>query len=66
MSIKGFHIVFVTVSTLLFVFLGTWAFVFPPEKSGMITALGVAGAFGAFVMPVYGVCFYKKITRSHI
>lgn len=66
MSLKGFHIVFVTVSTLLCVFLGLWSFVLAPERSGMILALGIVGAMGAVVMPVYGVCFYRKITRIHL
>jgi len=66
MSIKGFHIVFVTVSTLLCLFLALWSFVFASEPSGMTTALGIVGCAGALIMPVYGVCFYKKITRAHI
>ena len=65
MSLKGFHIVFVTVSTLLCVFLALWSFVLAPERSGMITALGVVGVVGALLMPVYGVYFYGKITRIH-
>ena len=66
MSLKGFHIVFVTVSTLLCVFLALWAFLFAPEQSAMVLALGSVGALGALVMPVYGVYFYRKINRIHI
>jgi hypothetical protein len=66
MSLKGFHIVFVSVSTLLFVFLALWAFVLAPEPSAISTALGFVGLAGAILMPVYGVCFYQKITRAHI
>lgn len=66
MSLKGFHIVFVTVSTLLFTFLALWTFVLAPEQSGIVTALGVVGAIGAVLMPVYGFYFYRKITRVHI
>ncbi|RYD39930.1 MAG: hypothetical protein EOP85_15115 [Verrucomicrobiaceae bacterium] len=66
MSIKGFHIVFVTVSTLLCLFLALWSFLLAPEKSGMTTALGFVGVAGALIMPIYGVCFYRKITRAHI
>ena len=66
MSIKGFHIVFVTVSTLLCLFLALWSFMFATEQNGMTTALGVVGCAGALLMPVYGVCFYKKVTRAHI
>lgn len=63
MSLKGFHIVFVTVSTLLFVFLALWAFVFMKETSALSTALGVIGIVGALGMPVYGVLFYRKATK---
>ena len=66
MSLKGFHLVFVTVSTLLCAFLALWSFVLAPEKSGMVTALGVVGVAGLLLMPVYGVYFYRKITRIHI
>lgn len=66
MSLKGFHIVFVTISTLLCVFLALWSFAFAPERSGIILALGIVGAIGALLMPVYGVCFYRKIVNTHI
>ncbi len=66
MSIKGFHLVFVTVSTLLCAFLALWSFVLAPERSAMITALGIVGVVGATLMPLYGVYFYRKITRIHL
>lgn len=66
MSLKGFHIVFVTVSTLLCVFFALWAFVLNPETSSMADVLGFIGVFGSILMPIYGVYFYRKITRIHI
>jgi hypothetical protein len=63
MSLKGFHIVFVTVSTLLFVFLALWAFVFMRESSALTTVLGIIGIVGALGMPIYGVLFYRKATK---
>jgi hypothetical protein len=66
MSLKGFHLVFVTVSTLLCLFLALWSFVLAPEPSAMATALGIVGVAGALLMPAYGVYFYRKITRIHI
>jgi hypothetical protein len=66
MSLKGFHIVFVTVSTLLCVFLALWAFLLVGESRNLTTAIGVIGILGALALPVYGVCFYRKITRIHI
>ena len=66
MSLKGFHIVFVTVSTLLCLFLALWAFLLAPESSGMTVAVGTIGVIGAVLLPVYGFYFYRKITRIHI
>jgi hypothetical protein len=66
MSLKGFHIVFVTITTLLCIFLALWSFVFGPEESTMTTVLGVVGLFGTLVMPAYGIYFYRKLTRIHI
>lgn len=60
MSLRAFHIVFVTVSTLLFAFLALWAFALSPERSGVVSSLGTLGVIGVLVMPVYGVCFYRK------
>ncbi len=60
MSLRTFHIVFVSVATLLFLFLGVWAFVLSGEASAAVTALGVLGVIGTLGMPVYGVCFYRK------
>ncbi len=66
MSIKGFHIVFVTVSTLLFLFLALWSFFIASESSATLKILGITGVIGSVIMPIYGVCFYRKITRAHI
>jgi Mn2+/Fe2+ NRAMP family transporter len=65
MSLKSFHLVFVSVSIILCLFLAIWAFAFSPEKSTGTTILGVVGVLGALVMPVYGVYFYRKLERIH-
>lgn len=61
MSLRSFHIVFVTISTLLFVFMTVWAFGFASDRSAVITALGTISAVAAVVMPVYGVFYYRKV-----
>lgn len=66
MSLKGFHIVFVTVSTLLFLFLALWSFVLADDQMPMKNALGVVGVAGLLLMPVYGVYFYRKLTKNQI
>lgn len=63
MSLRGFHIVFVTVSTLLCVFLGLWSFLISREPSAMTSVLGWVGVIGAVLMPVYGVLFYRKACK---
>lgn len=66
MSLKGFHIVFVTVSTLLCVFLALWGFLLASESNGLNHSIGAIGIFGAVTLPIYGVYFYRKATRIHI
>jgi hypothetical protein len=66
MSLKGFHIVFVTVSTLLFVFLALWGFVIADDRSALSTFLGVTGIAGVALMQVYGVYFIRKARKLHI
>lgn len=61
MSLRAFHIVFVTVSTLLFAFLALWAFVLSADRTATVTVLGVVSVAGLLGMPVYGVYFYKKV-----
>ena len=60
MSLRSFHIVFVTVTTLMFVFLAVWAFMLADNRDSIVTMLGILGVVGTLGMPVYGVCFYKK------
>lgn len=66
MSLKSFHLVFVTICTLLFAFLTLWSFLLSPDSSRMITALGYVGIGGIILMAVYGVYFYRKARRIHI
>lgn len=60
MSLRAFHILFVTATTLMCAFLAIWVFGFATDRTGVITALGVIGAAGTLGMPAYGVYFYKK------
>jgi len=60
MSLKGFHIVFVTVSTLLCIFMAVWAFLLSSETSAGIGAVGI---LGAIIMPIYGIFFYRKASK---
>ena len=66
MSLRSFHIVFVSVCTLLCAFLVFWSFVLAPDPSAMATAFGVIGVIGIILMPVYAVAFLKKASKLHL
>lgn len=66
MSIKGFHIVFVTLAMLLFAFLTLWSFVIAGEDPAWVIAMRGIGIGGMLLMPVYGVYFLRKIRRNHL
>ena len=64
MSLRGFHIVFITLTTLLSVFMLAWAFwLAPSEAAGTARVVGAIGVFGLLVLPVYGVYFYRKAKK---
>ncbi|MEP2775016.1 MAG: hypothetical protein ABJQ29_13240 [Luteolibacter sp.] len=66
MSLRSFHLVFVTICTLLCAFLVVWSFVLAPEPSAMATAFGVVGIIGLILMPIYGYCFLRKASKLHL
>jgi hypothetical protein len=66
MSLRSFHIVFISVCTLLCAFLALWSFVLAPEPSAMATAFGVVGIVGMLLMPLYAVAFLKKAAKLHL
>jgi len=60
MSLKGFHIVFITISTLLFLALAVWAFGFAERSVDGVVPIGVIGVIGAILLPIYAVYFIRK------
>jgi hypothetical protein len=66
MSLRSFHLIFVTVCTLFSAFLVFWAFVLAPDPSTASTAFGVVGAIGLVLMPAYAFYFLKKATKLHL
>ena len=61
MSLRGFHLVFITFATLLCLGLAVWSFGFAPRNGGWaLTAFGVAMVIATFALPYYGIRFYRK------
>lgn len=66
MSLRGFHIVFITIASLLFAFLVLWGLVFAEDGDSWARAMLVAGIIGLLVMPVYGRYFLRKAQRENL
>lgn len=66
MSLKGFHLVFVTAASLLFAFLVLWGFVIASDDDSWAVSLGCMGVAGLVAMPLYARYFLRKAAREHL
>jgi hypothetical protein len=67
MSLKGFHIVFIIVSTLLALGVGAWCLWVNSIEGTPVFRIGAIGSFAAAVaLMIYGVWFYRKMKRLRI
>lgn len=67
MSIRGFHIVFISMATLLCLGIAVWVFVFSGMKVGAgMFSLGGLSALAGIALPIYGYAFYQKIKKHNI
>jgi len=60
MSLKGFHILFIIIATLLCVFVALWAFVLERYADLGLQIFGGSCAVAAVILPIYGIRFYRK------
>ncbi|MBK1884358.1 hypothetical protein JIN85_18215 [Luteolibacter pohnpeiensis] len=63
MSLKGFHIAFVTICTFLSAFFLLWGLVFSRDQPSLSLPFIIIGSVGMLLMPVYGVYFYRKASK---
>ena len=67
MSLKGFHILFITVSTLLALGIGAWCLWIDSMHGTPAYRAGAIGSFvAALALICYGVYFYRKMKRLRI
>jgi len=61
MSLRAFHIVFITVITLFCSAVALWFLVIKASASSAMNVAGICCAVVAVLAPLYGAYFYKKI-----
>lgn len=67
MSLKGFHILFITFSTLLALGVGSWCLWIDSIEAAPVFRVGAICSFIAAVgLVTYGVWFYRKMKRLRI
>ncbi len=67
MSIRGFHIIFITIATMLCLGLAFWVFKLSGMTPGMgMYSFGGGAIFAAVSLVVYGAYFYQKIKKLKI
>jgi hypothetical protein len=67
MSLKGFHIVFITISTLLALGIGAWCLWIDSTQGAPGYRVGAIGAFvAATALIAYGIWFFRKMKRLRI
>ena len=63
MSLKSFHIVFVTFTFLMSLFFTVWSFGFAKDLSLSTSLIGWCGIAGLVLAPIYGLYFWKKSAK---
>jgi hypothetical protein len=67
MSLKNFHILFITISVILTVYFGSWAFsIYRATPAMTYLALGVASVMTGAALVVYEMAFVRKCRRDGI
>jgi hypothetical protein len=67
MSLKGFHIFFITVATLLAFGFCAWCIhAYMGDKKDMYIGLGGSSFLAGVGLIVYGISFLRKIKRLHL
>jgi hypothetical protein len=67
MSLKGFHIVFITFSTLLALGIGVWCIWVDLVAGAPIYLAGAVFSFiAAIALIVYGIWFWRKMKRLRL
>ncbi len=63
MSLKSFHILFVTFTFLLSLFFLLWSKLFMEQADMVQSVIFISGIVGLIFSPLYGIYFWKKTSK---
>ena len=66
MSIKGFHLLFIAIATLMCIFVVLYAFMIERTPTTAMRVFGASCALAAIVLPIYGVRFQRKVKNINV
>ena len=67
MSLRAFHLIFITLATIFSVAVAVWALYINAESTDLVMKiLGYTCAFSAVILPIYGAIFYKKSKQQQL
>lgn len=65
MSLKGFHLFFITIAALFCAAFGIWALFFNGVEGGVVgMTFGVLTLASSIVLAIYGIHFFRKIQSN--
>lgn len=66
MSLRGFHLFFMSVITLFCAVVTLWVFQFVSNPSSGLYFAGITCGLLALITPPYGIYFYKKMKKHSL
>ncbi len=67
MSLRGFHLVFITFATLFSIAVAVWSLHFNAGTTDLaMNILGWTCAVAGIILPIYGAIFFKKAKQENL
>ncbi len=67
MSLRAFHLIFITIATLFCIAVAIWSLHFNAESNDLVLkTMGWTCAVAALILPIYGAIFFKKSKQQHL
>jgi len=65
MSLRGFHVIFITLATAVSLLFSVWTLTSTSEaNAGSVKVLGIASGILGIGLGIYGIWFYRKLKQA--